>query len=114
MLQKIVLKLELGEKYFQQCARPKIQSQSQIFKYGRSIFHLPHWPNFSDIFDLCLHWVSVVRAFDHRQKNLMCSENIEHTQKDHIDDSCLKNSVKQVKKVTSLIDLLPFIPQLFL
>ena len=57
--------------------------------------------------------MSVVRAFDHRQKNLMCSENIEHTQKDHIDDSCLKNSVKQVKKVTSLIDLLPFIPQLF-
>ena len=42
-------------------ARPKIQSQSQIFGYGRSIFCLPHWPNFSDIFDLCLHWVSVVR-----------------------------------------------------
>jgi hypothetical protein len=33
-------------------ARPKIQSQSQIFRYGRSIFCLPH---FSDIFDLCLH-----------------------------------------------------------
>ena len=43
-------------------ARPKIKSQSQIFRYGRSIFCLPHWPNFSDIFDLCLHWVSVVRA----------------------------------------------------
>ena len=43
-------------------ARPKIQSQSQIFRYGRSIFCLPHRPNFSDIFDLCLHWVSVVRA----------------------------------------------------
>ena len=42
-------------------ARPKIQSQSQIFRYGRSIFCLPHRPNFSDIFDLCLHWVSVVR-----------------------------------------------------
>ena len=42
-------------------ARPKIQSQSQIFRYGQSIFCLPHWPNFSDIFDLCLHWVSVVR-----------------------------------------------------
>ena len=42
-------------------ARPKIQSQSQIFKYGGSIFCLPHRPNFSDIFDLCLHWVSVVR-----------------------------------------------------
>ena len=43
-------------------ARPRIQSQSQIFRYGRSIFCLPHRPNFSDIFDLCLHWVSVVRA----------------------------------------------------
>ena len=43
-------------------ARPKIQSQSQFFRYGGSIFCLPHRPNFSDIFDLCLHWVSVVRA----------------------------------------------------
>ena len=45
-------------------ARPKIQSQSQIFRYGRSIFCLPHRPNFSDIFDLCLHWVSVVRGHE--------------------------------------------------
>ena len=44
-------------------ARPKIQSQSQIFRYGGSIFCLPHRPNFSDIFDLCLHWVSVVRDY---------------------------------------------------
>ena len=43
-------------------ARPKIQSQSQFFRYGGSIFCLPHRPNFSDIFDLCLHWVSVVRV----------------------------------------------------
>jgi hypothetical protein len=43
-------------------ARPKIQSQSQIVKYGGSIFCLPHRPIFSDIFDLCLHWVSVVRG----------------------------------------------------
>ena len=41
---------------------PKVKSQSQIFRYSRSIFCLPHWPNFSDFFDLCLHWVSVVRA----------------------------------------------------
>jgi hypothetical protein len=27
-------------------ARPKIQSQSQIFRYGRSIFCLPQCPNF--------------------------------------------------------------------
>ena len=43
-------------------ARPKIQSQSQIFRYDQSIFCLPHRPTFSDIFDLCLHWVSVVRG----------------------------------------------------
>ena len=43
-------------------ARPKIHSHSQIFRYGRSIFCLPHRPNFSDIFDLRLHWVSVVRV----------------------------------------------------
>ena len=42
-------------------ARPKIKSQSQIFRYGRSIFCLPHRPKISDLFDLCLHWVSVVR-----------------------------------------------------
>ena len=42
-------------------ARPKIHSHSQVFRYGRSIFCLPHQPNFSDIFDFCLHWVSVVR-----------------------------------------------------
>ena len=47
-------------------ARPEIQSQSQIFRFGRSIFCLPHRPNFSDIFDLCLHWVSVVRGFTDR------------------------------------------------
>ena len=45
-------------------ARPKIQSQSQIFRCGGSIFCLSHRSNFSDIFDLCLHWVSVVRALD--------------------------------------------------
>ena len=39
---------------------PKIQSQSRIFRYGRSVFCLPHRPKFSDFFDLCLHWVSVV------------------------------------------------------
>ena len=43
--------------------RPKIHSHSQIFRYGRSIFCLPHRPKFSDFFDLCLHWVSVVRGY---------------------------------------------------
>ena len=45
-------------------ARPKIHSHSQIFRYGGSIFCLPHRPIFSDIFDLCLHWVSVVRGLN--------------------------------------------------
>ena len=38
-----------------------------IFRYSRSIFCLPHQLNFSDIFDifdLCLHWVSVVRGLN--------------------------------------------------
>jgi hypothetical protein len=42
--------------------RPKIKSQSQIYRYGRSKFCLPHRPKISDIFELCLHWVSVVRG----------------------------------------------------
>ena len=44
-------------------ARPKINSHSQIFRYGRSIFCLPHGPKISDFFDLCLHWLSVVRTY---------------------------------------------------
>ena len=43
-------------------ARPKIHSHSQIFWYGQSLFCLPHRPKLSGFFDLCLHWVSVVRA----------------------------------------------------
>ena len=43
-------------------AGPKIHSHSQIFRYGRSIFFQPHWPKFSDFFNSCLHWVSVVRG----------------------------------------------------
>ena len=43
-------------------ARLKIHSHSQILRYGGSIFCLPHRPIFSDILDLCLHWVSVVRG----------------------------------------------------
>ena len=46
-------------------ARPKIHSHSQIYRYGRSIFCLPQRPKFSDIFDLCLRWVSVVREHGH-------------------------------------------------
>ena len=42
--------------------REEIKSHSQIFRHGWSIFCLPHRPTFSDFFDLCLHWVSVVCA----------------------------------------------------
>ena len=47
-------------------ARPKIKSQSQIYRYGRSIFCLSHRPKISGLFDLCRHWVSVVRDFYHQ------------------------------------------------
>ena len=47
-------------------AGPKIQSQSQFFRYRQSTFCRPHRPNFSDIFDLYLHWVSVVRDGEHK------------------------------------------------
>ena len=43
-------------------AWPKINSHSQIYRYGQSIFCLPHRPKFSCLFDLCLHWVSVVQS----------------------------------------------------
>ena len=46
--------------------QPKINSHSQIFRYGQSISCLPHRPKFSDFFDICLHWVSVVCAHGHR------------------------------------------------
>ena len=50
-------------------AQPKIQSQSQVLRYGQRIFCLPHRPKFSDFFELCLHWVSVVRdLMAHTQK----------------------------------------------
>ena len=49
-------------------ARPKINSHSQILRYGRNIFCLPHRPKFSDFFDLCLHWVSVVRDVSYHRR----------------------------------------------
>ena len=42
-----------------------------FFRYGQSIFCLPHWPNFSDIFDLCFHWVSVVRVCDYWSRSFI-------------------------------------------
>ena len=46
--------------------QPKIHPNSQIFRYSQKISCLPHRPNFSDTFDLCLHWVSVVRGLDRK------------------------------------------------
>ena len=70
-------------------AQPKIQSQSHIFRYDSSIFCLPHRPNFSDIFDLCLHWVSVLHGSKDREiftkssnferKILQCKEVVQLT-----------------------------------
>ena len=52
-------------------ARPKIHSHSQIFRYGGSIFCLPHRPEFSGFFDFCLHWVSVVRVISYLVSNIV-------------------------------------------
>ena len=52
-------------------AQPKIKFQSQIVRYGRSIFCLPHRPNFSDFVDLCLHWMSVVRDSYREKKSVI-------------------------------------------
>ena len=54
-------------KYCKRILQDKIHSSSQILRYDRSIFCLPHRLNFSDIFDLCLHQVSVV--CDENQRN---------------------------------------------
>ena len=55
-------------------AWPKINSHSQIFRYDGSILCLRNRPNFSDIFELCLHWVSVVRACIRPEKPLVTKQ----------------------------------------
>ena len=77
-------------------ARPKIQSQSQTFRYSQSIFCLPYWTIFSDIFDLCLHWVSVVRG----STSLIgiCSEN-------QILQEFQSNSCSQKKPASSIVHI---------
>ena len=50
--------------------RPKIHSHSQILGTAKAYFVCHIGPNFSDIFDLCLHWVSVVREVNHRELKL--------------------------------------------
>ena len=83
-------------------ARPKIHSHSQIFRYGRSIFCLPHRLKFSDILDLCLHWVSVVRGL--KDSSLKQTKNSE-VQTRHLKlgkISRLKNVRNQVWSVISI------------
>ena len=43
-----------------------LHAHSKTFRYCQSIFCLLHRPNLSDMFDLCLHWASVVRGWDMR------------------------------------------------
>ena len=71
-------------------ARPKFQSQ--IFRYVGSIFCLPHRPNFSDILDLYLHWVSVVRALDYEFLMQIVSRML------------WKNKIKNALSLTKLMD----------
>ena len=55
----------VGEKFLLKKSHRKKTHQhisSNKLWNGQSIFYLPHRPKFSDLFDLCLHWVSVVRA----------------------------------------------------
>ena len=33
-----------------------------VYVYSQSISYLPDLPKFSDFFDLCLHWMSIVRG----------------------------------------------------
>ena len=47
----------------------KINSHPQIFRYVQRIFCLPHWPKFSDFFDLRLQWVFVLHALHKRGKS---------------------------------------------
>ena len=81
-------------------ARPIIQSKSQIFRYGQSIFCLPHQPNFSDIFDLCLHWVSVVRGFGRIYgANLLWQLHRLRTPNEDINQRYLKNWADVADKI---------------
>ena len=69
-LDHVLLLAELAQnfKLFQNNCMAKWFHETElhgIYLYCRSIFCLPHWPNFSDIFNLCLHWVSVVRGSPH-------------------------------------------------
>ena len=41
----------------------KLNPNPKFLGMAEAYFCLPHRPNFSDFFDLCRHWVSVVRGF---------------------------------------------------
>ena len=83
-------------------ARPKIHSHSQIFMFGQSIICLPQRPNYSDIFDLCLHWVSVVRGWpDLNVKATMADDEVNQADIDDILNSPSKPPSKPSSKPSS-------------
>ena len=69
------------------------------FRYGQSIFHLPHRPKFSDLFDLCRHWVTVVRGM-----NPICTPNFLetfHFHKDIVANKRRQQNIRQSKGIIS-------------
>ena len=78
-------------------ARPKIHSHSQIFRYGGSIFCLPHRPIFSEILDLCLHWVSVVRGTNYQKGK---SKNLSKSGGDHYPQVPISPGVPAIEAMT--------------
>ena len=86
--------------------RPKIHSHSQIFRYGWSLICLPHRPKFSDFFDLCLHWVSVVRGKNHNRLFHRTNKNWlrinESTKKSYLTSCCIGNNTLE-RNITNSI-----------
>ena len=81
--------------------RLKIKSQSQIFRYGRRIFCLPHRPTISDFFDLCLH---AVRGYKTQEVNVKGRS----TQKLHSISYYTNKSIRKLRSafVCSLIAII--------
>merc|ERR1719203_1490402 len=85
-------------------ARPKIHSHSQIFRYGGSIFCLPHRPNFSDIFDFCLHWLSVVGGTIHSPSLKMSSLKSTDQGTSAIHEAATEGNLETLKRLVEDLD----------
>ena len=59
----LITDYERPERKFSSLHGRKFNPNPKFLSTAEAYFCLPHRPNFSDIFDLCLHWVSVVRDF---------------------------------------------------